>query len=936
MAAGVPAGTLSIEIIAEIARLQDDMRKAEKAVGDMARVVGGSAAAAGNSLTKLGQTAGASAQQFTRSMNQVQQVSGNARAGMQQLSYQISDVATSFAGGISPMMIFAQQGSQVVQSIALMRGSATGLVGFLAGPWGAALMGAVSVLGMLIPKLLETSDGMDKVKFASSAVGDAQSILGGVMDVTTGKINNQSGALMALARAQIAVARIQAQSRQAEARSSISSFQERDLQLQGGMGGGLWLKDRNPGAVKAISGQVLSGQLKSDEAIKRLTSLQRAGALTEEQFIKAAQAVANFAVEGENMKVFDSAQRMLDGVGTALDRNLILKPAKVKKAAKEANDALKELLKTAEWLADTKMEAHGNVWQLAQDMGKRQQDWGKDLKTWGEENIEAMEAADRVREGQLDTEYRLLDVYLQQVDAIRQMGGAFDTIGGLLQGLSTGNFMSVGGKIGGFLSTIGNVNTGVMAESKYGAAGNLLDKPEKLGETIADHLEGVFRENGPFFQAFKGLLANAALGSTAASLTGGSKLGGALGGAIGGKLGKDLLAKPLTDALGKTLGSFAGPLGSALGGVVGGLVGGLFKKTKYGTAGISMNQFGELEANVLSGRGSAQKGAAKGAAGHVINGIQDIAEALGAKITGVPNITIGTYKDKYRVSTTGYQGKLNFNGKSAEGLYDFGKDGAEDAIAFAIQKAIEGGVITGISQASINILKSGQDLQKAIEKATLIESIPKELQKLTDPVGYAVNEVNDKFKKIVDALREGGATAEQMAQAQQLYNLEMAQAKEDANSAASALKDFIKSMNMGSASPLSLRDQAMNAKSALDPFLTQINAGQAINQDKYLDAAQTYLDIERQMYGSTAKYFEAFDQIQAATNKAIAATENVAPIRTTADPFIEQTADATKSVAASTANMEMQMETMNGFLKTILEKMVANQNVFIGSLRNYS
>src|SRR3546814_13369457 len=36
--------------------------------------------------------------------------SGQMRAASQQLSYQISDVAVSFAGGIHPMVIFAQQG----------------------------------------------------------------------------------------------------------------------------------------------------------------------------------------------------------------------------------------------------------------------------------------------------------------------------------------------------------------------------------------------------------------------------------------------------------------------------------------------------------------------------------------------------------------------------------------------------------------------------------------------------------------------------------------------------------------------------------------------------------------------------------------------------------------------------------------------------------
>ena len=71
MAGGVPAGTLSIEIVASIAKLQEDMRRAEKAVGDMGRVVGGSANAITNSFAK------------------VERSSGSMRAGMHQLSYQM-------------------------------------------------------------------------------------------------------------------------------------------------------------------------------------------------------------------------------------------------------------------------------------------------------------------------------------------------------------------------------------------------------------------------------------------------------------------------------------------------------------------------------------------------------------------------------------------------------------------------------------------------------------------------------------------------------------------------------------------------------------------------------------------------------------------------------------------------------------------------------
>ena len=135
------------------------------------------------------------------------------RAGMQQLSMQIGDVATQFALGANPMMIFAAQGQQVVQALALMKGGGTGLIAFLGGPWGAAILGAVTVVGMLVSKLTEAKEASAGLEFSSYAVKDAQGILGSAIDLTTGKINTQSAAVMGLARAQLALARIKSQTR---------------------------------------------------------------------------------------------------------------------------------------------------------------------------------------------------------------------------------------------------------------------------------------------------------------------------------------------------------------------------------------------------------------------------------------------------------------------------------------------------------------------------------------------------------------------------------------------------------------------------------------------------------------------------------------------------------------------------------------------------
>lgn len=213
---------------------------------------------------------------------------------------------------------------------------------------------------------------------------------------------------------------------------------------------------------------------------------------------------------------------------------------------------------------------------------------------------------------------------------------------------------------------------------------------------------------------------------------------------------------------------------------------------------------------------------------------------------------------------------------------------------------LDKGVIAGISQASQKIIKSGQDLSAAIQKAALIEAVPKDLKVMLDPVGAAIDELNLKFQKTVAALKEGGATAEQMAQAQQLYDLQLAQVKATTASASQGLKDFLQGLKVGASSPYSLRDQEAAAKAALKPFLEQIDAGQTIDQSKYQAAAQTFLDVERQLFGSTQQYFDALDAVQAATNKAISSIDNATPIAgSTESPFAKATADSAAKTAAN-------------------------------------
>jgi hypothetical protein len=345
--------------------------------------------------------------------------------------------------------------------------------------------------------------------------------------------------------------------------------------------------------------------------------------------------------------------------------------------------------------------------------------------------------------------------------------------------------------------------------------------------------------------------------------------------------------------IGGALGSLSGiPGGDIIGSIAGSVIGGLFKKTQKSSATLSFVN-GDLAVGSVTGSSAKTKAAASAEAGSVVSGLQQIADALGGTLTGAGSVSIGTRKKKFVVDTTG-AGRTK-----GSGVEKF--DTQEEAIQAAIADALTDGVVAGISAASKKILASGQDLSKAIEKASLIEAVPKDLKAMLDPVGAAIDDLNTKFAKTVAALKEGGATADQMAQAQQLYDLQLAQVKASTASASQSLKDFLTALKSGSDSPLSLRDQESTAKATLQPYLDQIAAGQTIDQTKYQTAAQAFLDVERELYGSTDAYFAAFDKIQAATTQAIEKIDNAVPITAAvADPFASATADATKATAAAT------------------------------------
>lgn len=282
----------------------------------------GSSAQLASELTATGRSAAVMSAGFEQAGQRVVASAGAQRAGMQQLSFQLNDIATMYALGARPMQIFASQSGQVIQSIQMMSGGTSRLAAFMGGPWGLAITSAAVVLTPFIGKLFEAEDAIKGVEFASSRLGDAQSILGSVIDETTGRVNAQSQAMLALARAQAAAGMVGAMQRQAAARGEMQSIRQGglgDLRVDGTMGG-LRVTRANNG--QDIVDLVMRGRLSGPAAEQQLRARMESGLISQEAYFRAAQAITSFDVEGANVEVFRDTLAGLDGDSAAARRIL--------------------------------------------------------------------------------------------------------------------------------------------------------------------------------------------------------------------------------------------------------------------------------------------------------------------------------------------------------------------------------------------------------------------------------------------------------------------------------------------------------------------------------------------------------------------------------------------------------------------------------------
>lgn len=399
---------------------------------------------------------------------------------------------------------------------------------------------------------------------------------------------------------------------------------------------------------------------------------------------------------------------------------------------------------------------------------------------------------------------------------------------------------------------------------------------------IIGGLKGIVDQTGIFGGAGGGV--SGALGQAGAGAATGTQIAG---------LSKALGLKTSTTGaqIGGAVGSFVPiPGGEIIGSVIGGLIGGLFKGNRTANAVLTNG-----DSYTQGGKDKGNYGTVGGLGDSVLEGLNNVVDQLGGTI-GNFMVSIGTRGDEYRVNPNGTSLKLD------KGAISFGDD-AEAAIAFAIKNAIEDGAIKGMRASTLNIIKAGDDLEKALDDAVTWENAFKELRKYKDPLGAAMDDLDDEFERLIEISKTAGASAEEMADLEELYGIKRNEIiKEQAEALVGSLTSLYKDLTTGD-NGLSLRDRRAAALTDYDALSARVKAGDTTAYDDYADAAQQLLDIERELYGSQQQYFDRLNEVTDLTKTRIDAETNVTSIAENRDsPF-----DASGAVKSS---IETQTETL--------------------------
>lgn len=356
---------------------------------------------------------------------------------------------------------------------------------------------------------------------------------------------------------------------------------------------------------------------------------------------------------------------------------------------------------------------------------------------------------------------------------------------------------------------------------------NFPELMSSLGGSLKGVVESIDGVLGKLGTSFKEIGAFAGVGGSMSSIVGGSAVGGSIGGAAGGLIGESF----------KALGKFGGPLGAIAGGILGSVIGGLFKKTKQASATIEAAA-GKIDVGSVVGNDSRFKSTVSGLAGSVVGGINKIAQSLGAEIEGAFKMSIGQRDKKFVVDAYG-QGRTK-----GSGTISFETEA--EAIAYAIDNAIRSGILGGIERGTSALLRGAGDLENRLQKALDFEGVFRAMAGQADPFKTAMDGLDNRFRALILTFQEAGATSEEWATLEKYYQMEREKAIREGNAKAleavnSARDQLTEAYNRESEAILTTLERFQNLTADLESFRASL-AEQLMTAEQIYKAAKERFD----------------------------------------------------------------------------------------------
>jgi len=247
---------------------------------------------------------------------------GQLRQSYTNLGFQVQDITQQLALGVNPLVVFAQQGGQTASALSGMGGTAGRVATFFAGPWGSAIIAAVTVVGLLTAELFKNEEATKLAEVGADGLSQAQSVLGQMFDLTSGKLERQNELLVLNARLTAINLRAEALAQKASAKKAFDEAGDVPLGSRlGAAAGTLRPKIREVGGIPIPTFNPLAGLLGQGSLDRRGAQQQqlandlRAGRITREEALRRTEKM-NF--KGLEVEAQQFRQAIIDGLSAEL------------------------------------------------------------------------------------------------------------------------------------------------------------------------------------------------------------------------------------------------------------------------------------------------------------------------------------------------------------------------------------------------------------------------------------------------------------------------------------------------------------------------------------------------------------------------------------------------------------------------------------------